>query len=764
MIKSHGVLLVGGSRRGVGKTAFACAVIERFASQRDLVAVKVTTIDPFNEGHHPKPADWGPQRKRMRWGSPWITAETNPHSSKDTSRMLASGAKRALWLRVPEARLQEGIAALLESLGPEGLSVWESTRARRLVEPGAFVMVEGPHDGDGKPWAAGLAKEADRIVSFDGAAFDIDWSDVQIVGGRWAVRMNVTAILLAGGSSTRMGADKTLLPLGGRPMIQHIHDQLRPWFARILISSNNAAAHGFLDATIVPDEAAGKGPVMGIVSALRASPDELCFVAACDIPVVDIDLVQSMVRQAGDWDAVVPHSGRPEPLFAVYRKSVLPVFERMLASGRLRITEALNRCRVKYVPVGQGQITNLNTMNEYRRYVGRQMMRTFEEALKIVLESAPTMASERVELGEAVGRILARDVASDVDMPPFDKAAMDGYACRRADLGRELTIVETIPAGVAPTQRIGPGQCARIMTGAMVPEGADCVVMVEQTEQATEDTVRFIGSQTRDNICPRGEDVTAGRIVLHKGTLLKPSHIAIAAAVGCVRPDVFRRPRMAVISTGDELVPPDEKPQAAQIRNSNGDQLCAQAGEVGAMARHYGIVADRPEAIEGVLRKAMAENDLVLLSGGVSAGDYDYVPQIMTQVGIDVLFHKIAIKPGKPTVFGVRQRVCCFGLPGNPVSSFVLFELLVKPFLFRMMGHEYRPRCVSLPLAAPVERRKAERQNWIPVAITDASTVEPVEYHGSAHIAALSNADGLICMNAGVSRLDRGAAVAVRLM
>lgn len=392
------------------------------------------------------------------------------------------------------------------------------------------------------------------------------------------------------------------------------------------------------------------------------------------------------------------------------------------------------------------------------------MIRTLEQALQVVLESAPAMESEQVELADTIGRILAQDVISDVDMPPFDKAAMDGYACCRADLGRELAIVETIPAGCTPRQRIGTGQCARIMTGAMVPEGADCVIMVEQTEQPAADRVRFTGKQTRDNICPRGEDVAAGQTLLRRGIRIKPQHIAIAAAAGCTRPEISRQPQVAVISTGDELMPPDRRPCGAQIRNSNGDQSCAQIRQAGAIARSYGIVADCPDSIEAVLRRALAENDLVLLSGGVSAGDYDYVPQIMRRIGIDVLFDKVAIKPGKPTVFGLCDAACCFGLPGNPVSCFVVFELLVKPFLYRMMGHEYSPSCVLLPLAFPVEHGQINRQSWIPVAIRDASLVEPIECHGAAHIAALSTADGLISMDAGVARIDQGVPVAVRLI
>jgi molybdopterin molybdotransferase len=391
-------------------------------------------------------------------------------------------------------------------------------------------------------------------------------------------------------------------------------------------------------------------------------------------------------------------------------------------------------------------------------------MQTLEEALKIVLGSARKLETEEVELALAANRVLAEDVKSDIDMPPFDKSAMDGYACRRADLARELSITETIPAGYVPQEKIGANQCAKIMTGGPVPQGADCVVMVESTKLLTSSTVRFLGTQTRDNICLKGEDVRAGQVVLHKGMRIRSQHIAILAAVGCTSPRVSRLPRVAVISTGDELVTPDERPRPSQIRESNSHQLSAQARDVGAIVTDYGIVADRRQDIDWTLRKAMVENDVVVLSGGVSAGAYDYVPQIMTRMGIDLPIRKLAIKPGKPTLFGTCDEACCFGLPGNPVSSFVVFELLVRPFLYKLMGHDYRPAYSCVPLGTQVRRKKVDRQSWIPVVITEAFSAEPVEYHGSAHVGALCNADGLISIDAGVAEIGKGTTVRVRLI
>jgi molybdopterin molybdotransferase len=397
------------------------------------------------------------------------------------------------------------------------------------------------------------------------------------------------------------------------------------------------------------------------------------------------------------------------------------------------------------------------------------------EALRIVLDAARPLGTERVELSDALGRILAQDVAADMDVPPFDKATMDGYACRRTDLGHALTVVETIPAGTMPTKAVGPGQCAKIMTGAALPSGADCVIMLEQTEPAGLDRsgpalIRFTGEQTSDHIFRRAQDIKAGQVVLPKGGRIEPPHVAVLASVGCVRPLVATRPRVGIIASGDELVAPAARPGPAQIRNSNGSQLIAQLASLGLTARDYGIVKDAAGEIDAVVKKALAESDVAIVSAGVSVGDFDLVPTVLRQNRVRLLFEKIAVQPGKPTVFGLREqtqdmpRTYCFGLPGNPVSTFVIFELLVKPFLYRLMGHDYAPVFVPMRLDEALTRKDADRQSWNPVRITSEETVRPVEYHGSPHLSALCAADGLVALEIGVASLARGAAVPVRLL
>jgi len=390
------------------------------------------------------------------------------------------------------------------------------------------------------------------------------------------------------------------------------------------------------------------------------------------------------------------------------------------------------------------------------------MMLKFDDAFEIVMRSAHRLGAERIDIAHALNRVLAEDAVSDIDMPLFNKATMDGFACRRADLANELTVIETVPAGTMPKRTIGQNQCAKIMTGAVVPEGADCVIMVEYTENVAENKIRFTGSSTEDNICLKGEDVKKADLVLKSGELIKPQQIAVLASVGCVQPLVSLQPRVGIIATGDELVEPSEKPAAYQIRNSNGLQLAAQVARASAIATNYGIAADTEEAIEAMLKKAVTENDVVILSGGVSVGDYDFVRDILEKNNIELLFEKIATKPGRPTVFGISDEAFCFGLPGNPVSTFVIFELLVKPFLFKMMGHNFKPAISHRQLEKTITRKKTERDSWLPVVFTDNDKVIKIEYHGSAHINALCEADGLICIPAGIAEIKEGNTVAVR--
>jgi|TARA_Y100000310_G_scaffold326578_1_gene391627 molybdopterin molybdotransferase len=391
-------------------------------------------------------------------------------------------------------------------------------------------------------------------------------------------------------------------------------------------------------------------------------------------------------------------------------------------------------------------------------------MITQNEAHETMMAEARPLGSEQVGLDQVLNRILADDVRSDMDMPPFIKSAMDGYACRREDLQDHLRVVEALKAGEIPRKSIGQGECAKIMTGGMVPEGADCVIMVEHVEQLDANTVQFTGESTRDNVCLKGEDIQVGDVVLQAGTQLRPQHIAMLASVGCVEPQVAQKPRVAIIATGDELVEPDVRPDLSQIRTSNSHQLVGQVLAADAIPTYYGIAKDTEESLDATLKTAMAQCDVVLLSGGVSMGDFDLVPGIMKANGLKILFDEIAIQPGKPTTFAVSDDTYCIGLPGNPVATFTQFELLVKPFLYRLMGHDFRPANLRLPMARAHSRQRAARESWFPAKITADGSVLPCEFHGSAHVESLCEADCLGTMSAGVASLDEGALVTVRIL
>jgi molybdopterin molybdotransferase len=390
------------------------------------------------------------------------------------------------------------------------------------------------------------------------------------------------------------------------------------------------------------------------------------------------------------------------------------------------------------------------------------LMVDFNDALKIIIREAYVLGKEQQPLHDCTGRVLAQDVLSDIDMPPFNRSAMDGFACRRSDLANRLEITGTVRAGDIPKTKIGKYQCVRIMTGSQVPEGADCVIMKEHTVSEGEGYIRFSGRETSNNIAYRGEDLGSGDMALAAGTLIKPQHIAILASAGCTRPLVFKRPVVAVLATGDEIVEPDEKPEGTFIRNSNGPQVVAQIRSMGALPRYMGIVKDTPEMTDASIKSSLSGSDVVVITGGVSMGDFDFVPSVLKNNGVKLFFEKVAIKPGRPTVFGRKGNVPVFGLPGNPVSAFIIFELMVKPLLYGMMGHEFQPGALRMPIGTDYSVKKADRLTWIPVNLNILGELVPAGYHGSAHIQSLAGAWGLMGMEAGIYSYKKGEIVNVR--
>ena len=399
----------------------------------------------------------------------------------------------------------------------------------------------------------------------------------------------------------------------------------------------------------------------------------------------------------------------------------------------------------------------------------------FEEAIDIVEKASIRLGDEIIETLSSLGRILAEDIVSDMDMPPFDKSAMDGYACRFGDLINELEVIEIIPAGYIPQKKISKNLCSKIMTGAMIPEGADCVIMIEHITEVGINKIRFTKElkyksitqiEDRDrrilNICYVGEDIRRDSVILKKGRIIKAQHIAMMAAVGYTKLKVYKQPRVAVVPTGNEIVEPFEKPALSEVRNSNGYQLIAQLLNMGIHASYYGIARDTETETIHLIENALKVNDVLILTGGVSKGDFDLVPDILKKLNFNLLFEEISVQPGKPTVFGIRDYKYCFGLPGNPVSCFVQFELLVKSLLNKMMGFECNSFIILFPLAKDYERKNDNRTAFIPVNINKKGEVELVDYHGSAHINGFNLAWGLMEIPIGIKKIQKGEKVNVR--
>jgi molybdopterin molybdotransferase len=389
-------------------------------------------------------------------------------------------------------------------------------------------------------------------------------------------------------------------------------------------------------------------------------------------------------------------------------------------------------------------------------------MLEYKDALQLILSSAKLMPLEKVELRNSLKRVLATDVVYNTDMPPFNKSAMDGFACRQSDLSNELEVVETINAGKLREKSIGENQCYKIMTGAVVPQEADFVFKKEDAEITESGKVICKKPSSHNNICYRGEDIQKGQIVLNKTTLLAPRHLPVLAGAGFSNPNVYSQPAITVFATGTELVEPAEQPKYFQIRNSNSSQLLAQISEMGIKANYGGIINDEKEHLQQKLQTALNSNDVVICTGGVSVGEFDLIPDILDSLGYEILVRSTGIKPGKPMSFARKDGKYCFGLSGNPVSSFVQFELYVKPFLYAMMGHNFEQKILTFPLGKELNRKNADRINFMPANVNEKMEVTPVEFHGSAHINALSGASYLLEVPKGVKTIKKGKEVNVR--
>ena len=396
-----------------------------------------------------------------------------------------------------------------------------------------------------------------------------------------------------------------------------------------------------------------------------------------------------------------------------------------------------------------------------------------QEALDTILSKIQFKGVEKIPLDQALGRVMAEDVVSRINNPPLDNSAMDGYALIAGDIQSatpenpvKLEMVEEIAAGYTAKGTLKPGQTMRIMTGAPIPPGADAVLMQEDTQKDGDSILCLDRADVEENIRRAGEDIKIGESVLKKGTTLSPAHIGMLAVIGRSQIAVSQRPTVSILSTGDEILELDETPQGPQIFNSNGHMLAAQIKSAGGIPIYLGIAKDTEKDLMEKFEWAL-KADIVVSSGGVSVGDYDLVKSSLQKMGQDMLFWKVAMKPGKPLAFGRIGKTPIFGLPGNPVSSFVSFEQFVRPSLRKVLGcSDLSHKTVQAKLTRTIHK-KPGRLHFLSSIVSWADgeyTVTPAGEQGSGILKSAANANGLLIFPLEAEEIKQGQVVAVQLL
>ena len=396
------------------------------------------------------------------------------------------------------------------------------------------------------------------------------------------------------------------------------------------------------------------------------------------------------------------------------------------------------------------------------------------DAQRIVLDATTPLGVEKVSLLDALGRVLGEDVVAQRDNPPWDNSAMDGFAIRWEDIKQEhaitkpvtLTVIEDVQAGKMPMHSVGPGQAIRIMTGAPLPKGADTVVKVEDTEH-TPDSVRIFKPEPRaSNVRPQGEDVKKGECIIARGTQIRPGEAGMLAILAQSFVFVYQRPRVAILSTGDELADLDERFSEDKIINSNSYGIAAAVQEAGGIPLLLGIAKDTPSALKEKIAHGL-NADILVLSGGVSMGDYDFTKAVFRDLGAEMNFWKLAIRPGQPLAFGKIQGKLAFGLPGNPVSSMVTFEQLVRPAMLKLGGHRSYGRPLVQAIFQEKFSKRTDRRHFLRGVLWNEEGVFKVRTtgdQGSGILTSMVKANCLIDIPTEIERVNPGDTVTVQLL
>ncbi len=400
-------------------------------------------------------------------------------------------------------------------------------------------------------------------------------------------------------------------------------------------------------------------------------------------------------------------------------------------------------------------------------------MISVENAVNLIMENIGILGIERVDILNALGRIIGEDIFSSRDIPPWDNSAMDGYAVRYNDVTKSsrenpslLEVIEDLPAGYSSRKIVEEGKAVRIMTGAPLPKGADTVIMVEDTEKKGNKVKIFTSPEPGQNIRKAGEDVKKGELVIKKGSLVRAPEIGMLASLKRTFVSVYQKPRVAILATGDELIDVDDETGEAKIVNSNSYTLASQIKDCGALPLIMRIARDTRKDLETKLKESLIA-DVIITSGGVSVGEYDFVKEVLQNLGAEMKFWKVAMRPGQPLAFGLLEKKPVFGLPGNPVSSMISFEQFVRPSLLKMMGHKKLFRPVITAILGEELKKKPGRRHFLRgvVRVKDEKYyVSSTGDQGSGILKSMVTANGLIVLHDNKNIYSSGEKVKVQLL
>ena len=595
---------------------------------------------------------------------------------------------------------------------------------------------------------------------------------------------SISGLILAGGRGTRMGqVDKGLQPFRGKTMAAHVLERLAPQVSSVAINANqNLDVYATMGVPVWPDDLPGfAGPLAGMEAGMRRCETPYLLTVPCDSPFLAPDLagrlLAALVEQEADLAfAVTQEPGQrpqPHPVFCLVKAQLLPILSSYLAEGGRRMDGWYKDLKAVEVPFEDADaFRNINTLDELRGLDTGRAPRLADvtsclsdydpdalpvkQAQHIIREFVqPVGAVEQVALRAALGRVLARDIVSPIDVPAHDNSAMDGYALRGADLPGEgearFAVVATVYAGQPSDVVPGPGECVRIMTGGVMPAGCDSVVPQELLAADGEHAVVLRAGTIRpgDNRRFAGEDLKSGSAALPAGKLIRPADLGLIASLGIAEVPVRRRLRVAFFSTGDELRSIGQPLDEGSVYDSNRYTIYGMLQRLGCDIIDMGIVRDDPAALEEALRSACENADAIVTSGGVSVGAADYTKQIMARLG-DVTFWKIGMRPGRPLAFGRiasnGHSAFLFGLPGNPVAVMVSFYFFAREALLRMMGAQAPLPLLRARSIAAIRKKPGRTEYQRGILTHDADGTPQVRITGSQGSGILRSMSEANCM------------------